>query len=115
MSRQPDRLTGEELAQRAGTSVERIREFAALGILEPADGTFPRRDVMRARVVLELEAKGIEHHLVAEAMASGHLTLGYVESAVRRLPRLDQTYGQVSEEMGMPLETLQRFYVAFGL
>jgi adenylate cyclase len=115
MSRQPDRLTEQELAERAGTGVERVREFVRLGILEPADDTFPRRDVMRARVVLELESKGIAPHLVAEAMASGHLTLGYVESAVRHLPRIDRTFAEVSEELGVPLESLQRFYVAFGL
>jgi len=46
---------------------------------------------------------------------SGHLTLGYVESSVRRFPRLDQTFAELSETMGIPFETLERFYVAFGL
>jgi adenylate cyclase len=110
-----DRLTEGELAERAGTSVERVRQLADLGILEPKGGTFPRRDVMRARVVLELEAKGIDADGLAEALASGHLTLGYVESAVRRFPRVDQTFAQLSDDMGIPFETLQRFYVAFGL
>jgi adenylate cyclase len=110
-----DRLTEGELAERAGTSIERIREFAALGILEPDHGTFPRHDVMRARVVLELEAKGIDPENVAQAMASGHLTLGYVESAVRRFPRLDQTFAQLGATLGISFESLQRFYVAFGL
>ncbi len=110
-----DRLTEDELADRAGTRVERVRELADLGILEPERGTFPRRDVMRARVVLELEAKGIDADGLAQALASGHLTLGYVESAVRRFPRLDQTFAQLSESMGIPFDTLQRFYVAFGL
>jgi len=110
-----DRLTEDELADRAGTRVERVRELADLGILEPERGTFPRRDVMRARVVLELEAKGIDADGLAQALASGHLTLGYVESAVRRFPRLDQTFAQLSESLGIPFDTLQRFYVAFGL
>jgi adenylate cyclase len=110
-----DRLTEGELAQRAGTSVERVRQFADLGILEPEGGTFPRRDVMRARVVLELGAKGIDADGLAKALASGHLTLGYVESAVRRFPRLDQTFAQLSDDMGISFESLQRFYVAFGL
>jgi adenylate cyclase len=110
-----DRLTEGELAERADTSVERVRQLVDLGILEPEGGTFPRRDVMRARVVLELEAKGIDADGLAKALASGHLTLGYVESAGRRLPRVDQTFAQLSDEMGIPFETLQRFYVAFGL
>jgi len=41
-----DRIAEDELAERAGTTVERIRELADLGILEYGDGTFPRRDVM---------------------------------------------------------------------
>jgi adenylate cyclase len=110
-----DRLTEDELAERAGTSVERIRELAGLGILEPVGGTFPHRDVMRARVVLEMEAKGMDANVLAEALASGHLTLGYVESAVRRFPRVDQTFVQLSETIAIPFETLQRVYVAFGL
>src|SRR5438067_330330 len=43
-----DRLTEDELAERAGTTVERVRRLASLGLLERAGGTFYRRDVMRA-------------------------------------------------------------------
>jgi adenylate cyclase len=110
-----DRVTEDQLAERAGTSVERVREMAALGILEPDDGAFPRRDVMRMRVVLELEAKGLDVATLGTAVASGHLRLGYLESAGRRFPRSDLTFSQLSEEMDIPLETLQNLYVAFGL
>lgn len=111
----PDRVTEEELAERAGTTAERVRELVALGILEPENGTFPRRDVMRVRVVLELEAKGIDAAALGDALAGGHLRLGYLESAGRRFPRSDVTFASLSEEMGLPLETLQAFYVGFGL
>jgi adenylate cyclase len=110
-----DRLTEAEVAARAGTTVERIRGLADLGILDPHDGTYPRHDVMRARVVLELDAKGIDTPALAAALASGHLTLGYMESAGRRPPRVDQTFVQLAEEMGATMEELQRFYVACGL
>jgi adenylate cyclase len=110
-----DRVTEEELARRAGTSVERVRELAALGILEPQDGTFPRRDVMRMRVVLELEAKGLDAATLGTAVSTGHLRLGYLESAGRRFPRTHLTFSQLGEEIDIPLETLQTLYVAFGL
>jgi adenylate cyclase len=110
-----DRLTESELAERAGTTVERVRQLANLGLLEPERGTFPRRDVMRARVVLEMEAKGVDADGLARAFASGHLTLGYIESAVRRFPRVDPTYEQIAETNGISFEMLQRLYVAFGL
>jgi adenylate cyclase len=110
-----DRLTEAELAERAGTTVEHLRELSGLGILQPQDGSFLRRDVMRVRVIVELEAKGMDAAALGAAVASGHLTLGYLESAGRRFPRSDRTVAQLSEEMGTSLDTLQSFYVALGL
>jgi adenylate cyclase len=110
-----DRLTEEEVAERVGTTAERIRSLVVLGILDPEDRTYPRYDVMRARVVLQLEAKGIDAEALAQALASGDLTLGYLESAGRRFPRSDRTFAEVAEELGLELESVQRFYVAFGL
>ena len=110
-----DRLTEDELADRAGASVERIRHLTELGILQPEHGSFSRGDVMRARVVLELERKGMDPAALGAAVASGHLSLGYLESAGRRFPRSDRTFAQLSEEIDIPLETLQGLYVAFGL
>jgi adenylate cyclase len=110
-----DRLTETELAERAGIGVERVRELAELGILEPEDGAYPRRDVMRARVVADLEAKGIGAEALAQALASGHLRLGYLESAGRRFPRSDRTFTDLAGEQGIPVETIQTLYVALGL
>jgi adenylate cyclase len=110
-----DRLTEEELAQRSGADRERIRELAGLGILQPDDGSYSRRDLMRARVVAHLEAMGIAAESVAAAAASGHLSFGYLESAGRRHPRAASTYGELSERIGLSFATLERIYVAFGL
>jgi adenylate cyclase len=110
-----DRLTEGELAERAGVSVERVRQLVVLGIVEPEQGSFRRRDVMRIRVVADLEALGIDPDALGAALVSGHLTLGYLESAGRRHPRSDRTFAQLSEEMGISFETLTRMYVAFGL
>jgi adenylate cyclase len=111
----PDRLSETELADRSGASRERIRALVDLGILQPEDGAFARRDVMRVRVVGDLEAMGIEGEALARALASGHLTLGYLESAGRRHPRSDRTFAEVAEQIGVPFATLERIYVAFGL
>lgn len=71
-----DRLTEDEVAERVGATPGRIRLLAEMGILEPEDGTYPRRDVLRARFVLGLEAIGVDAAAVADALASGDLTLG---------------------------------------
>ena len=108
-------FTEDEVAQRAGTSPERIRQLAELGILEPEDGTYPRRDVLRARFVLGLDGIGVDAKAIAGALASGDLTLGYVEAGGRRPPRSDRTFKQLSEEIDIPFLMLERIYVAFGL
>ena len=108
-------MTEAEVAQRGGASVERIRQLVELGILQPADGWFARRDVMRVRVVERLGAMGIEPDALARALASGDLTLGYLESAGRRQPRSDRTFEELAGEVGLTLASLQRIYVAFGL
>jgi adenylate cyclase len=110
-----DRLTEEELADRAGVSRRRIGELVDLGVLRPDGDTFARPDVMRARVVTHLEDMGIAAEDLATALASGHLSLGYLESAGRRHPRADRTFEDVADEMGVPFATLERIYVAFGL
>ena len=110
-----DRLSGDEVAERVGTTPERIQLLARLGILEPDDGAYPPRDVLRARVILELDAMGIDAEAVAAALASGDLTLGYVEIGGRRPPRSDLTFAQLSDEIGIPFVSLERIYVAFGL
>jgi adenylate cyclase len=115
LSTDGDRLTEEQIAERANTTVERIRELVALGILAPEGGEFARHDVMRARVVNELDRKGIDATALAAALRSGDLTLGYLESAGRRFPRSDETFVELSSGMGISFETLQRLYVAFGL
>jgi adenylate cyclase len=111
----PDRLTEQELAERSGTDLEHIRKLVELGILESDDGTFARREVLRARTVAHLESMGIEAEALAGAVASGHLTLGYLESAGRLHPRSDRTFAHVADEIGVPFTTLERIYVAFGL
>ena len=111
-----DRLIADEVAERAGTTPEHLALLAKVGILEPEDdGTYPRRDVLRARFVLGLDAMGIDANAVADALASGDLTLGYVEIGGRRPPRSERTFAELSDEIDIPFVTLERIYVAFGL
>jgi adenylate cyclase len=108
-------FTEDEVAERVGATRERIRHLAELGVLEPEDGIYPRRDVLRARVILGLDAIGIEPDSVGDAIASGDLTLGYLEAGGRRPPRSDRTFAQLSEGIDISFSMLARIYVAFGL
>lgn len=112
----PDRITEDELVERAGFDREHLRRLADLGILHRAnDGTYPRREIVRARAVADLEALGAEPEGIAEALGSDHLSLGYLESAGRRFPRSERTFVQVADDLGISFATLERFYVAYGL
>ena len=104
-----------EVAKRAGTTPAYIRRLTELGILELDGEAFAPRAVLRARVVLDLAAMGIDAEAVAEALASGDLSLGYVEIGGRRPPRSDRTFADLSNEIGVPFPMLERIYVAFGL
>ncbi len=108
-------FTEEEVADRVGTTTENIRRLAELGILEPVDGAYPRRAVLRARVVLDLAGMGIDAAAIAVALAAGDLSLGYAEAGGRRPPRSDRTFEALGEEIGVPFATLERIFVAFGL
>jgi DNA-binding transcriptional MerR regulator len=101
-------FTESEVAERVGTTPERIRQLAEFGILEPEDGIYPRRDVLRARFVLGLDSLGVDAKAIADALASGDLTLGYVEFGGRRPPRSDRTFKQLSEEIDIPFSMLER-------
>jgi len=53
----PDRIGEDELVERTGLSPDHVRRLAELAILERGeDGTYPRREIVRARAVAELEA-----------------------------------------------------------
>ena len=111
-----DRFTEAEVAERTGTTPEQVRRLSELGILERDDrSTYPRAAVLRARVVLDLDRMGIDEDAVATALASGDLTLGYVEMGGRRPPHSELTFQEYGEQIGIPYETLERLYVAFGL
>jgi hypothetical protein len=108
MTTPSDVLTEEELAERAGATVDRVRELVDLGLLETEQGRFRRRDVLRLPVVGELTAMGIEAEGLAAALAAGELSLEHLESAGRRHPRSDRTFEQLGDEMGVGFRRSRR-------
>jgi len=66
-------FTEDEVAERVGTTPEVIRRLSDLGIIESDEGVYPRRAVLRARVVLDLDGMGIDADAIAQALASGDL------------------------------------------
>ena len=112
----PGRIDEDELVERTGLPRDHVRRLAELGILERDEGgTDARREIARARVLAEIEALGVAPEGIAQALASGHLSLGYLESSGRRFPRSERTFAEVADDLGIPFATIERAYVAYGL
>ena len=111
-------LTAEEIAQRAGTTLERVRELAELGIIgQGSDRQKPFRsgDALRIQLVDELAAFGIEPERVAAALSEGALTLSYLDRFPDPPPREVRTHAEVCAELGISFDLLERIYTGFGL
>jgi adenylate cyclase len=111
-------LSEEEVARRAGTTPERVRELADLGILGAAPGSdepHRRGDALRAQLVEELEAFGIPASRVAAAIAEGALSLSYLDWFPDPDPRAGQTHAELCEELGIPFQLVERVFAGFGL
>jgi adenylate cyclase len=109
--------TEAEIAQRAGTTPERVRELIELGIIGQGTPEAPFRsgDVMRIQLVEELEAFDIAPTRVAAALSEGALTLSYLDRFPDPPPRSARTHADVCEELGIPFDLLVRIYAGFGL
>ena len=111
-------LTEEEVARRAATTRERVRELVELGVLAPepdSDEPFRGGDALRVQLVEELEDFGIPPASVGAAMSSGALSLSYLDKFPGPSPRLDQTHAELCDELGIPFDLLDRIYIGFGL
>jgi len=105
-------LTEEEVARRAATTPERVRELVEAGVLaEP----FASGDALRVQIVDELEAHGIPPAHVAAALAEGKLSLAYLDRLPGPAPRSERTYRELCDGLGIPCELLERVYSNFGL
>jgi adenylate cyclase len=110
-------LTEAEIAQRAGTTPERVRELVELGIIGqgPPEAPFRSGDVLRVQLVEELEAFDIAPARVATALSEGALTLSYLDKLPDPPPRSGRTYAEVCDELGISFDLLERIYAGFGL
>jgi adenylate cyclase len=111
-------LTEEDVARRAATTRERVRELVELGIIgqgPDSNEPFRRGDALRAQIVEELRAFGIPPTRVAAAISAGALSLSYLDWFPDPSPRSGQTHAELCDELGIPSGLLDRIYEGFGL
>jgi len=103
-------LSAAGLAGLAGVTEGEVERLADLGILAARDGTGPflEADVPKVRLAVACERAGLPMEGIASAVRAGRLSFAFLEGTpFRRWAfRSGRTYRQVSQDTGIPLETL---------
>jgi class 3 adenylate cyclase/DNA-binding transcriptional MerR regulator len=110
------RLSADELAERTGVDAETVRRYTGLGILEPDGDAYAPRDVARIRLARSCEEGGVPMDGVGEAIAVGALSFDFLDLPQYRFAHLTgQTYGEIADELRLPVELIQHVNEALGL
>jgi adenylate cyclase len=110
--------SGEEAAGRAGVEPSYPARLVDVGILAPEQpGRFSAGDVRRLLMAKSLEDAGIPLEGVAAAIHRGALSLDFFDAAsYERFAALaSETFRQVSDRTGLPLELLAVIREAIGM
>ncbi len=107
-----------EAAERAGVEPAYLDRLIDLGVIAP-DGTdrFSPGDVRRALMAGSLEDAGIPFEGLAAAIERGALSLDFLDAAAyeRFAALAGETFRQVSDRTGIPLELLTSIREAIGM
>jgi adenylate cyclase len=110
-------LSAELVIDRSGVGPDYLDRLVTLGIVSPEEpGRFSPGDVRRVLMARSLEDAGISLDLVAAAMERGALSLDFCDApSYERLTALaPETFQQVSDRTGVPLELLTAIREAIG-
>jgi adenylate cyclase len=103
-------LSASGLADLAGVTQGEVERLVELGILVARDGPAPflERDVPKVRLAVACERAGLPMAGIAAAVREGRLSFAFLELAPFRrwAVRSGRSYRQVSQETGIPLDTL---------
>lgn len=106
-----------EAAERAGVDVLYVGRLVELGIVAPAEpDRFSPGDVRRIQLARSLEEAAIPLERLAAALAHGALSLGFLDAHAyeRFAPLGGESFQQVGERTGVPLELLTAIREAIG-
>jgi adenylate cyclase len=111
-------LSAAGLADLAGVTEAEVERLVELGILVAREGAGPflETDVQKVRLAVACEQAGLPMAGIAAAIRAGRLSFAFLEgSPFRRWAvRSVRTYRQVSQETGIPLDTLVAVLEAMG-
>src|ERR1051325_3439171 len=88
------RLDEDELATRAGTTVDKIRDLARLGIIRRRgdDGFYAESDIVRARLAISLDGSGISLEDLGKGIEGGHVSMDFADRSEEHTSELQSPY-----------------------
>jgi class 3 adenylate cyclase len=111
-------LSASGLADLAGVTEVEVARLVELGILVPRDAADPflETDAQKVRLAVACEQAGLPMEGIAAAIRAGRLSFAFLEAAPFRrwAVRSARTYRQVSQEAGIPLDTLGAVLESMG-
>jgi adenylate cyclase len=111
-------LSAARLADLAGVTAAEVERLVDLGVLVARDGGEPflELDVPKVRLAAACEQAGLPMEGIASAIRAGRLSFTFLEAAPFRrwAVRSGRTYRQVSQDTGIPLETLGAVLESMG-
>jgi adenylate cyclase len=111
-------LSAARLADLAGVTAAEVERLVDLGVLVARDGGEPflEIDVPKVRLAAACEQAGLPMAEIASAIRAGRLSFTFLEAAPFRrwAVRSGRTYRQVSQDTGIPLETLGAVLESMG-
>jgi adenylate cyclase len=109
-------LSEAELAERSGSSVERVQELERLGILvRQDDGRFSAKDVHLIRLMQAFEEAGIDLDVIARGIAAGKLGYENFEVLLPEPAAFSTPYEEIARDSGRSPELIRRLVREFGL
>ncbi|HEV3399533.1 MAG TPA: hypothetical protein VG693_09610, partial [Actinomycetes bacterium] len=113
-----DGLSASELADLAGVTEVEVARLVELGILAARGdaGPFLDSDVTKVRLAVACERAGLPMEGIVSAIQAGRLSFAFLEGTPFRrwAVRSGRTYRQVSQDTGIPLETLGAVLESMG-
>ena len=111
-------LSASALADLAGVGPAEVERLVELGILVAGDGPDPfgEGDVPKVRLAVACERAGLPMAGIGSAIQEGRLSFAFLETAPFRrwAVRSGRTYRQVSQDSGIPLDTLGAVLESMG-
>ena len=111
-------LSAARLADLAGVTAAEVQRLVDLGVLVARDGGEPflETDVPKVRLAAACERAGLPMAGIASAIRAGRLSFTFLEAAPFRrwAVRSTRTYRQVSQDTGIPPETLGAVLESMG-